>query len=112
MGMNSFIDFTITFRAKIVMDVLLNHRIFHKNLLTPLGTSNQRDRLPRCAVVKNPPTSGGDTRDVGSISGLGRLPRRENGNPVQYPYLENPTNREVQQVIVHGIIKSWTQFSN
>ena len=61
--------------------------------------------FPGSAVVKNPPTNGGDTRDVGSISGLGRLPRRENGNPVQYSYLENPTNREVWQVIVHGVIK-------
>ena len=43
--------------------------------------------------------------DAGLIPGLGRSPGEGNGNPVQYSYLENPTNREVWQVIVHGVIK-------
>ena len=41
-------------------------------------------------VVKNPPASAGDIRDVGSIPGLGISPGYENGNPLQYPCLENP----------------------
>jgi len=32
-------------------------------------------------VVKNPPTNTGDTRDVGSIPGLGRFPWREARQP-------------------------------
>jgi len=32
-------------------------------------------------VVKNPPTNVRDTRDVGSIPGLGRSPWRGHGNP-------------------------------
>ena len=35
-------------------------------------------------VVKNPPANSGDTRDVGSIPGLGRSPGVGNGNPLQY----------------------------
>ena len=35
-------------------------------------------------VVKNLPASAGDARDVGSIPELGRSPRVENGNPLQY----------------------------
>ena len=31
--------------------------------------------------------------DQGSIPGLGRCPGEENGNPLQYPCLENPTDR-------------------
>ena len=31
--------------------------------------------------------------DQGSIPGLGRSPGEENGNPLQYPCLENPTDR-------------------
>ena len=31
----------------------------------------------------------GDTRDVGLIPGSGRSPRVENGNPLQYSFLEN-----------------------
>ena len=42
------------------------------------------------AVVKNPPTNAGDTRDVGLITGLGRSPGVGNGNLLQYSCLENP----------------------
>ena len=40
-------------------------------------------------VVKNPPASAGDTRDVGLIPGSGRPPGVGNGNPLQYSCLEN-----------------------
>ena len=39
--------------------------------------------------VKNMPVNAGGTRDVGSISGSGRSPGVGNGNPLQYPCLEN-----------------------
>ena len=35
-------------------------------------------------MVKNPPASAGDTRDVDSIPGLGRSPGVRNGNLFQY----------------------------
>ena len=35
-------------------------------------------------VVKNPPASAGDIRDVGSIPGLGRSPGGGNGSPLQW----------------------------
>ena len=41
-------------------------------------------------VVKNPPASAGDTKDVGLIPGSGLSPGEENGNPLQYSGLENP----------------------
>ena len=48
-------------------------------------------------VVKNPLTNAGDTRDVGSIPGLGRSPGIGNGNPFlfpgKYPCLENSMDR-------------------
>ena len=34
-------------------------------------------------MVKNPPVNAGESRDVGSIPGLGRFPGGGNGNPVQ-----------------------------
>ena len=37
-------------------------------------------------MVKNPTSNAGD---AGSISGLGRSPGEGNGNPLQYPCLEN-----------------------
>ena len=44
-------------------------------------------------VVKNPPASAGDVRDMGSVPGLGRSPGKGNGNPLQYFCLENPIDR-------------------
>ena len=41
-------------------------------------------------MVKNLPASSGDTRDVGSIPGLGRSPGGGHGNPLHYSCLENP----------------------
>ena len=41
-------------------------------------------------VVKNPPASAGDVRDMGSIPGLGRSRGGGHGNPLQYSCLENP----------------------
>ena len=35
-------------------------------------------------MVKNLPASAGDTRDTGSIPGLGRSPGGGNGNPLQF----------------------------
>ena len=37
--------------------------------------------------------SAGDTRDVGSIPGLGRSPGEGHGNPLQYSCLGNPMDR-------------------
>ena len=43
--------------------------------------------------------------DEGSIPGLGRSPGKENGNPLQYSYLENPMDRGAGRAIVHGVAK-------
>ena len=44
-------------------------------------------------VVKNPPASAGNVRDVGSVPGLGRSLGGEHGNPLQYSCVENPMDR-------------------
>ena len=49
--------------------------------------------LPRSTVVENPPANAGDTKDAGSISGLGKSPGGGHGNPLQYSCLENPMDR-------------------
>ena len=59
-------------------------------------------------MVKNPPANAGDTRDVGSIPGLGRSPGEGHGNPLQYSCLENPMDRGPWQATVHGRQESAT----
>ena len=46
------------------------------------------------------------------IPGSGRSPGEKNGNPLQYSYLENPTDRGACQAKAHGVSKSWAQFSS
>ena len=50
--------------------------------------------------------------DVGSIPGWGRSPGVENGNPVQYSYLENSMDRGAWWATVHGVAKIRTQLSD
>ena len=54
-------------------------------------------------VVKNMPASAGGVRDTGSILGVGRSPRGEHGNPLQYSCLENPVDRGAWWATVHGL---------
>ena len=57
-------------------------------------------------MVKDPPANSGDIRDAGSIPGLGRSPGGGHGNPLQYPCLGNPMDREpggLQSMGLHRI---------
>ena len=57
-------------------------------------------------MVKNPPANAGDIGDSGSISGSGRSPGGEPGNPLQYSCLENPMDRGAWWATVHGVAES------
>ena len=57
-------------------------------------------------MVKNLLTNAGDARDTGSIPKSGRSPGVGNGNPFQYPCLENSMDRGAWWATVHGVIKS------
>ena len=50
--------------------------------------------------------------DLGSIPGLGRSPGEGNGNPLQYPCMENSMDRGAWQATVHGVTRSQTRLSN
>ena len=54
-------------------------------------------------VVKNLPANAGAIRDAGSVPGAGKSPGGGHGNPLQYPYLENPMDRGAWRATVHGI---------
>ena len=60
-------------------------------------------------MVKNLPTSAGDSVDRGLIPGLGRSPAEGNGNPLQNSCLENPMDRGPSWL--QGVTKSWPQVS-
>ena len=61
--------------------------------------------LPQCADGKECACNAGE---LGSITGSGRSPREDNGNPLQYSRLENSMDRGAWQATVQGVAKSWT----
>ena len=65
---------------------------------------------PGGAMVKNLPTKVGDARDASSASRSGRSPGEGNGNPLQHSCLANSMDRRAWQIIVHRVVKSWTQM--
>ena len=63
--------------------------------------------FPGGTVVKHA-ANAEDAGDWGSIPGSGRFPGGGNGNPFQYSYLGNPTNRGAWRATVQGVTESNT----
>ena len=59
-------------------------------------------------MIKDPPASAGDIKDVGLIPMSGRSPGRVRDNPLQYSSLEDPMDRGAWWATVHGVTKSQT----
>ena len=59
-------------------------------------------------MVKNPPVSARDARDVGLILGSQRSPGEGNGSLFQYSCLENSMDNGAWWAIVHRVTKSRT----
>ena len=86
----------------------------------PAGGQHPAAQSAHCDVQVSPYFPGGsdgkesacNAGDPSLISGLGRFPREENGNPLQYSCLENPMDGETWQATVHGVPNSWTQMSD
>ena len=57
-------------------------------------------------MVKNPPASGGDVRDMGLITQSGRSHGGGNGNPFQCSCLENFMDRGAWWAIDYGVRES------
>ena len=68
--------------------------------------------FPGGSVVKHPPASAEDIRDVGSIPGSGRSPGGGNGNPLQYSIPDTSVERGAWWATVHGVTESQTQLGN
>ena len=68
--------------------------------------------LPRCASGKGSTCQCRRHRDSGSIPGPGKDRGVGSGGPLQYPYLENPPNREARGTTTYGVPISWTRLSN
>ena len=54
-------------------------------------------------MVNNLSANAEDIRDTGSIPGSGRSPGGRHGNPLQYPYLENPMDGGTWWATANGV---------
>ena len=95
-------------RCKKKTDGILNLSLglLHGKGIYLLNTTTRIRDFPVGAVVRKPPASAGDARDLVSIPGSGRCPGGGDGSPLQFSCLE------AQQATVRGVSKSWTQLSN
>ena len=79
-----------------------------KQLYTPIKLNKKKKRLKRgrcfshSSVGKESDYNAGN---LGSIPGSGGSPGEGNGNPLQYPCLENPMDRGAWQATVHGVVR-------
>ena len=67
--------------------------------------------FPAVASGKEPICQCRRCKRCGSVTGLGRSPRRGNGNQLQYSCLEHPMDRGAWQATAHGVTKSQTQLN-
>ena len=75
-----------------------------------MGEFDSDDHLPTVGFpgVSDSKVSDHNVGDQVSIPGLGRSPGEGNGNPLQYPCLENFMDVGAWWATVHGVTKSWT----
>ena len=81
------------------LNISLNYKAFYAYLGLPRWLGGK----------KNPSANAGDTS---WIPEWGRSPGGGNGNPLQYPCLENPMDRGAWRGTVHGVAKGQTRLSD
>ena len=86
----------------LISDCSLRGNDFYQFLLTLSGFSGGSE-------VKASACNAGD---LGSVPGSRRSPGEGNGNPLQYPCLENHMDGGAWWATVHGVTKSRTQLSD
>ena len=95
-----------------ILIILADMRWYLVVLISIYLINNDIEGFPGGTVVKNLPPNAGDTREAGSIPGLGRSPSVGNGNPLQYSCLENSKDRGAWRATVHRVTKSQTRLSD
>jgi len=87
----------------------LKSNVRKTTLMTSIHTHQKKKKwgFPGCASGKESTSSVGDTRNVSSIPRSGISPGAGNGNPLQYPCLENSMDRRIWQAEEPGGLSPW-----
>ena len=113
-GITDLMDMSLSELWELVMDREVWHAVIHGVTKSRTWLSDWTDwwwvgGFPDGSVGKE---SGCNAGDTGLIPGLGRSPGGGNGNPLQYSWLENPTDRGSWRATVHGVTQNWTRPSD
>ena len=88
-------------------DIILPAKVcLVKAMIFPIVMYGWASQVALVVKKKNPPADAGDTRDMGSIRGLGRSPGEGHSNLLQYSCLENPMDKGDWQATVHSVTKT------
>ena len=107
-----------TMRPQLVLlDPVCWHHLVTVNSAGSKGCDCQHSLCSIWVLISFPGGSDGkeyacNVGDLGLIPELGRSPGGGHGNPLQYPCLENPTDRGAWQAIVQGLAKSQIQLKH
>ena len=115
-NINSIQSFSENWEARNILNLFLKAATLI--LKWKKGVTNNEDyqlitftSCPAGTAAKSPPADAEHEREAYSIPGLSIVPGGRNGNPLQYPCLENSMDRRAWWVTVHVVSKSWTPLS-
>ena len=89
--------------GRVYLFIYLFDDLLHSAPVLYLVSQSSYLGCPGDAMVKNPPATVGDSRDLSSIPGLGRSLAEGHGTPLQYSCLENPMDREAWRLRSMGL---------
>ena len=93
-----FVKLSLNLRLYITYNSVKNQHVFGLSLGFPCSSDSKEFAY--------------SAGDPASIPGLGRSPEERNGNPLQYPCLENLLDRGAWWAAVHGCAKNWAWLSD
>ena len=96
---------------KTIHETLSFMNICSQRRVSKMNIHKHKYHLINGSVGEESTCHAADTRDMGSVHGLGRSPGGENSNPLQYSCLKIPWTEEPGRLQSMGVAKSWTRLS-
>ena len=93
-------------KAKGTFSLTFTVLTFNSGFYIQLGSCTLSHTMYQTSLMAQTKESACNEGGLGSIPGLGRSPGDGNGNPLQYPCVENSMDRGAWRATVHGVAES------